>query len=121
MLYISKFLLDINGIDFKDRIKPANNFAKQVLIEDERSRIKKMQRKPPEKDSGVLGKHVSALCWGGNGGVTTFNKRDLHIYDIVEGINRTHKTFNFNHIMTGIYSGNLKSDKLNMEEVSWMR
>lgn len=119
--YISKFLLAINGIDFKDRIKPANKFAKQVLIEDERSKLKKLKRKQSEKNSGVLGNHVSALCWGGNGGVTVFNKRDLHIYDIVDGINRTHKTFNFNHIMTGIYSGNINHDKLNMDEVSWMR
>lgn len=117
---IAKFLRSISGVSFKDRINPANKFAKQTLIEDERARLKKLQRNPPENKSGVLGSQVSALCWGGNGGITVFNKRDLHIYDIIDGIKRTQKVFNFNHVMSGVYFGNVQYEKLNMNEVSWM-
>jgi hypothetical protein len=117
---ISEFIKEMNGIHFEDRINPDDDFAKQILIEDERKRIKKLEKKKPdEKHGGRLGNLLSAITWASNGGITPFNRNKLHMYDLVEGISRTDKLLNFNHTMTGLYSGCIDKKDINMQKISW--
>ena len=68
---------------------------------------------------GVLGKYLSSLTWGGNGGITPFNRNQLHIFDVVDGFKRTNKTIDYKNIMTGIYSGCVNAKSINFNEVHW--
>jgi hypothetical protein len=119
--YISEFIKLINGISKHDRINPDDEFAKQILIEDERSRLKKIAKKSPEdrENTDRLGNLISSLTWGGNGGITPFNRNKLHMYDLVDGISRTDKLLNFNHTITGLYSGCVDKKNIDMYKISW--
>lgn len=118
--YISEFIKQINGIYEGERINPEDDFAKQILIEDERERLKKIAKKPPEeKENNRLGNLLSAITWASNGGITPFNRNNLHIYDLVDGVQRTDKLLNYNHTITGVYSGCVDKDKIDMQKLSW--
>lgn len=118
--YVSEFVKQINGITEGQRINPEDGFAKQILIEDERARLKKLAKNPTENaDNDRLGNMLSAITWGGNGGITPFNRNNLHMYDLIDGIRGTDKVFNYNHTMTGLYSGCVDKDKIDMQKVSW--
>lgn len=118
--YVSEFIKQINGIYEGERINPEDDFAKQILIEDERERLKKLAKNPPdEKENNRLGNLLSAITWASNGGVTPFNRNKLHMYDLVDGIYRTDKLLNYNHTITGVYSGCVDKDKIDMQKLSW--
>lgn len=117
---ISYFIKEMNGINDTERINPEDEFAKQILIEDERIRLKKLAKKQTEEsDNNRFGNLLSALTWGSYGGITPFNRNQLHMYDLVEGINRTNKLLNYKHTMTGLYSGCVDKDKIDMQKISW--
>lgn len=115
---LSEFIKKINGIQEIEKINPEDAFAKQILIEDERSRLKKIAKQKHE-ESNRLGNLLSSVTWGTNGGITPFNRNKLHMYDLVDGVFRTDKLLNFNHTMTGLYSGCVDKDKLDMQKISW--
>lgn len=118
--YVSEFLKLTNGIVDGERINPEDDFGKQILIEDKRSELKKQQKKQQEeKENDRLGNLLSAITWSSNGSITPFNRNKLHMYDLVDGISRTDKLLTFNHIMTGIYSGCVDKDKIDMQKLSW--
>ena len=118
--YVSEFIKQINGIYEGERINPEDDFAKQILIQDERERLKKLAKKPPdEKENNRLGNLLSAITWASNGGITPFNRNELHMYDLVDGIYRTDKLLNYNHTITGVYSGCVDKDKIDMQKLSW--
>ena len=126
---IHSFIKAINGIEIpKDRIYPENNAVKQMLIDDMREEQEQKERMrklgmpiADEEDDGkgVLGKYLSSLTWGGNGGITPFNRNQLHIFDVVDGFKRTNKTIDYKNIMTGIYSGCVNAKSINFNEVHW--
>lgn len=118
--HIAEFIKQINGIYEGDRINPEDDFAKQILIEDEREKIKKRERKKEEPIiNNRFGNLLSAITWGSNGAITPFNRSELHIYDLVDGMSRTDKLLNYNHTMTGLYSGCVDKDKLDFQKISW--
>lgn len=119
--YISEFIKSINGIiEDTSRINPDDEFAKKILIEDERTKLKKQKKDLDNKEeNNRLGNLLSAITWGTAGGITPFNRSQLHMYDLVDGVSRTDKLLNFNHTMTGIYSGCVDKDKINMQKINW--
>ena len=121
--YVSEFIRKINGIPDTDKIYPEDEWAKQILIEDERDRIKKQAKKrekgEEETNKNRLGNLLSSITWSCNGGVTPFNRNQLHMYDLVDGINRTDKLLNYKNTMTGLYSGCVDKKKLNFNELHW--
>lgn len=121
--YISEFIRKINGIPDTDKIYPEDEWAKQILIEDERDRIKKQAKKrekgEEETNKDRLGNLLSSITWSCNGGVTPFNRNQLHMYDLVDGISRTDKLLNYKNTMTGLYSGCVDKKKLNFNELHW--
>jgi hypothetical protein len=119
--YIFDFIKSMNGIPEIDKIYPEDEWAKQILIEDERERLKKQAKKADEDNSNKdrLGNLISAVTWACNGGVTPFNRNQLHMYDLIDGLHRTNKLLNYNHTTTGIYSGCVDQKKINLKELHW--
>jgi len=121
--YIAEFIKKMNGIPDGERINPENEMYKQILIEDKRDEMKRKMRQKKENDEDDnkdrLGKLLSALTWGGNGNVTPFNRKQLHLYDLVEGINRTDKKLNFQNTMNGYYSGCIEKKDIDFNKIHW--
>lgn len=118
--YVHQFIVEINGIPKTDKINPSDNEAKMILIEDERDRQKKESKKKKESTTqNRLGDLLSSVTWGSNGCVTPFNRLDLHMYDLIDGINRTDKMLAFKNTMTGYYSGCIDKKNINFEKLHW--
>lgn len=119
--YIHQFVKMMNGIQDGIRINPADEFAKKILIEDEREKIKKlMNRKNDDKtDNNRFGNLISSITWGCTGGITPFNRDSLHIYDLMEAIERTDKVLRYKYTMSAINSGFVDTKKIDFEELCW--
>ena len=122
--YITEFIRKINGIQDSEKIYPEDEWAKQILIEDERERIKKQAKKrelngDEETNKNRLGNLISSITWSCNGGITPFNRNQLHMYDLVDGINRTDKLLSYKNTMTGLYAGCIEKKNINFNELHW--
>lgn len=121
--YITEFIRKINGIPEGERINPEDEWAKQILIEDEREKLKKQSKKREKGEEEInkdrLGNLLSSLTWSCNGGITPFNRNQLHMYDLIDGINRTDKLLHYQNTMTGYYSGCIEKKNINFNEVHW--
>lgn len=121
--YIYDFVKGVNGIPDIEKIYPEDEWAKQILIEDERERLKKLAKKKKNEEESSnkdrLGNLLSSITWASNGGVTPFNRNQLHMYDLVDGLDRTNKLLNYKNTMTGLYSGCLDKKKINFKETHW--
>lgn len=119
--YIFEFVKKINGIPEEDKIYPEDECAKQILIDDERERLKKQSKKQEKEEvnNNRLGNLLSSITWSCNGGITPFNRNQLHMYDLVDGIHRTDKLLNYNNTMVGLYSGCIDKKKINFKELHW--
>ena len=120
--YISEFIRKINGIPETDKINPEDDWAKQILIEDERERLKKQAKKKQKDDDSNknrLGNLISSITWACNGGITPFNRNQLHMYDLIDGTNRTDKLLHYQNTMNGYYSGCIEKKNINFNEVHW--
>lgn len=122
--YITEFVRKINGISETEKIYPEEEWAKQILIEDERDRLKRLKKKhergeDEDKNTDRLGNLISSVTWSCNGGITPFNRNKLHVYDLIDGIHRTDKRLHYNNTMIGLYSGCLDKKKINFNELHW--
>lgn len=120
-MYISEFIKKVNGIPDVDKINPEDGFAKQILIEDEREKLKKSKSKDDEdeNDESRLSSLLSSITWSSNGAINPFNRRQLHVYDLVDGVNRTDKLLNFKNTMTGLYSGTIDKKGIDFQKIHW--
>ena len=118
-----EFIKKINGIPDSEKIYPEDEWAKQILIEDEREKIKKQAKKREkngeETNKDRLGNLISSLTWSCNGGITPFNRNQLHMYDLIDGINRTDKLLHYQNTMNGYYSGCIEKKHINFNELHW--
>ena len=72
-----------------------------------------------ETNKNRLGNLLSSITWSCNGGVTPFNRNQLHMYDLIDGINRTDKLLHYKNTMTGYYSGCIEKKSINFNELHW--
>lgn len=122
--YIYEWVKAINKIDYSNRIKPADENARRILIEDMRDEIKKAQKRKKKKsddDSDYFGNIMSADCFCGNGSITPFNINDCKIYWLNESMSITSKKSNADHILDGIYHGTISSKDINKKELDWTK
>lgn len=121
--FVTEFVRKINGIPDSEKIYPEDEWAKQILLEDEREKIKKQAKKRENNEEEInknrLGNLISSLTWSCNGGITPFNRNQLHMYDLIDGINRTDKLLNYKNTMTGFYSGCIEKKNINFNELHW--
>lgn len=122
--YIYEWVKSINKIDYSNRIKPADENARRILIEDMRDEIKKAKKRKKKKsddDSDYFGNIMSADCFCGNGSITPFNINDCKIYWLNESLSISNKKSNADHLLDGIYHGTISSKDINKKELDWTR
>lgn len=121
--FVTEFIRKVNGIPDSEKIYPEDEWAKQILIEDEREKLKKQAKKKEkneeETNKNRLGNLISSVTWSCNGGITPFNRNQLHMYDLIDGINRTDKLLGYKNTMVGLYSGCVDKKKINFNELHW--
>ncbi len=121
--YVIEFVKKVNGIPDIERINPEDEWAKQILIDDEREKLKRQAKKREQGEDRAnnnrLGNLISSVTWSCNGGVTPFNRNQLHMYDLIDGIGRTDKILNYKNTLTGLYSGCVDKKKIDFSELHW--
>lgn len=120
---IYEWVKSINNIDYSNRIHPADENARRVLIEDMRDEIKKFQKRKKKKDDNFdyFGNIMSAISFCGNGSITPFNINDCKIYWLNESLSISNRKSNVDHILDGIYHGTISSKNINKKELDWMK
>ena len=123
--YIEEFIKRINGMPEIDKIYPEDNMAKQILLEDERTKLKKKENKEQDENEheniSRLGDLLSNITWVSNGSITPFNRTELHVYDLIDAFYKTDKYLNYQNTMTGLYSGCIDKKSINMNEIHWSK
>lgn len=121
--YIYEWVKSINNIDYSNRIKPADENARRILIEDMRDEIKKAKKRKKKKNdenSDYLGNIMSAVCFCGNSAITPFNINDCKIYWLNEALAISNRKSHSDHILDGIYHGTISSNDVNKKELDWI-
>lgn len=123
--YIYEWIKSINRIDYSNRIKPADENARRILIEDMRDEIKKAKRrkhkKKDDEDLDYLGSLMSAACFCGNSAITPFNVNDCKIYWLNESLSISGKKEHANHLLDGLYHGTISKKDINEKELDWVK
>lgn len=120
--YLYEWLKIINKIDYSDRIKPADENARRILIEDTRDEIKKLKRRKIKGvDVEYIGSLMSAVSFGGNGSITPFNIKDCKLYWLFESHGVESKKSRASHILDGLYHGTISKKDINMKELDWTK
>lgn len=119
---IYEWLITTNKIDNSKKIKPADENARLILIEDARAEIKKAKRRKKKKDEKqeVFGNLMSGVCFGGNGGASPFNIMNYKIYWLLEHQSTMARQQHSNNLFRGIYGGTISSKDIKKEELDWM-
>lgn len=121
--YIYEWVRSLHKIDDSGRIKPADESARRILIEDMRDELKKSGRRKTKQtdDSDYFGSLMSAVSFCGNGSITPFHLRDCKIYWLNEALAISSRKNNADHILDGIYHGTLSSKDINKKEIDWIK
>lgn len=119
-LLAAEFIKLMNCVTDGDRIKPATPFAKQVLIEDARTELKKRMRKSQEEDRPEqIGDAMSAVFACGAGAITPTNHSQTHIYTLLSAANAIRKQMVVQALLNGIHVGMVKTDKITDKDLRW--
>ena len=121
--YIYEWVKLINKIDFSNQIKPADENARRILIQDMRDELKKAKRrnKQHKVNANYLGDIMSAISFCGNGSITPFNIYDCKIYWLNECLSISNKKNHADHILDGIYHGAISSKNINKNDINWIQ
>lgn len=121
--YLYEWVKSINIIDYSDRIKPADENARRVLIDDMRDEIKKRKRrkKKSDDDSDSFGNMMSAVNFCGNGSITPFNINDCKMYWLNKSLSINNKKNYADHILDGMYHGTISSKDINKKDLDWIK
>lgn len=120
--YLCDWVTQINKIDYSGRIKPADENARKILIEDTRDELKKRKKKLTKESpdtQNYIGNLLSAVSFGGNGSINPFNIKNCKIYWILEAFSIDSKKSNASHILDGLYHGTLSMKNINQKELNW--
>lgn len=122
--YIYEWLKAVHKIDDSGRIRPADENARRILIEDTRAEIKKAKRRKKKADDtepDYIGSLISAVCFGGNGAITPFNIKDCKMFWLFEAYSIDNKKSHANHILDSLYHGVMSKKDINMKEIDWTK
>ncbi|MGP1411682.1 MAG: hypothetical protein ACTTKD_07595 [Peptoanaerobacter stomatis] len=114
------FLKAINKLDFKDRIIPADDNVKLMLIEDMRDEqeIKKRLKKD-DTNIEIINNMKIAVCTV-IGSVGFYNVDKLHIYQLYSHFAMFNSFTKFNNMLGGIYGGMVSSDAFSQKDWDWV-
>lgn len=121
--YLCEWVKAVNKIDDSRRIKPADENARRILIEDMRDEIKKAKRRQTKNadNSDYFGNILSAVCFCGNGTINPFRLKDCKIYWINEALSISNKKSGADHLLDGIYHGAISAKDVNKKELDWLQ
>lgn len=120
---LHEWVKSINKIDYSNRIKPADESARRVLIEDMRDEIKKARKRKKKSNdgSGYFGMAMSAVSFCGNGAITPYNIGECKLYWLNEAISISTKKDHSGHILDGIYHGTINPKDIDKKEIDWLK
>ena len=116
-LQIREFLFDIINFKNKKEEKFANNITKEMYIENLIEEKEFDNEKDKTERSPFLGLITTVVL---ELGYRYEEVLDLYIYQFYSLVNKIVKRQEYNNVMTGIYSGNVDSKKINMADYSWL-
>lgn len=103
-----EFLKAINRLDFKDRINPANESVKKMLIEDMRdeAEMKKIKKQQGQEDEVVeiLNNMKIAVCTT-IGSIGFYNVDQMQVYQLYSHFMMLNSFTKFNNMLGGVYGG----------------
>lgn len=114
--YIKKLIRIGNYIeDKKEEYDFANDKVRSFW---EKKKQKKRELAAKVKKEEVINLHsiISAVGWKAN---SFFNVLNLTIYTLYDAYYRLGLIDNYNHTMTGIYTGNVDGSKIKLPEINW--
>ena len=112
---IIEYICLLHNIE-KKKISAGNAHTKRYLIDKEK---RKRRRNKQNKFESILTNEISALV---NSEGFKYNYETvwgLPIYCFIDSLNRINKISNYKALMTGAYSGNVDTKKINFSEVHW--
>jgi len=115
---ISYFLRRINFQNEKSEFAPANEAARELVLEQKRKEAKKRQRRTQIKDS-QLSTLISFLTWNNTSGMKSDDIFKLHIYGFHDGVRRLVKTSEYRNIMLGYYTGNISHKEIDFNKIDY--
>lgn len=110
---ISSFIRAINLISDKNEFNPGDETAKKMLIKQKRKELDRIKGKEQSFKS-ILGNQVSSVL------LHKSNVFDMPIYELNNMIFRLRKRDNYTNLMFGIYTGNIDTKDIDMEDIDWM-
>lgn len=119
--YLYEWVRAVNQVSDSGKIRPADECARQILIEDTRRELRKKQKEHDDEPINRIGNLMSAVSFGGNGVVTPFNLPSCKLYWLFEAFHIENNKSNASHILDGLYHGTLNSKDVNKEELDWTR
>jgi hypothetical protein len=99
----------------EDEFNPSNSKAKEFMDKILGDRAKR----PPKKPITNLPSIVSGLSWKSNLNILEIG--NLTIYQVYDGYYRMENIDHYNGILTGIYTGNIDSSKIKLQESAWTK
>ena len=116
---IAEFIRGINFISDKREFNLENDMALEFVMEEERATRNRRKNMPKKPFESVLANTISFFCWNNLSGYNIENVWNLKVYQFYNGLHRIHKTDNYKNTMLGVYTGNVDSSKIQMDEINW--
>lgn len=107
----------------KDRRKPGNEEAREYLLDRERKRLKRLERKRSQLDysHSEFEKLVVALVNHDNFKYDYESVKHLSIYNFYQSFQQIQTKINFDNTMRGVYAGTIDTSKLQDKScLSWI-
>ena len=117
---IYKFIFAINKLDKSDRINPATEHDKKMLIAMTRDEQKtRVREKDKDKNIDYLGNAVNALCSGATG-VDYITARKYNVYQVLSSYKTSINRIHCDHLLNGVYFGTVDVNKVNKKDLNWI-
>lgn len=114
---IANTLRKIHHIE-KDNRKPANDEAKEYMIE--RARVKLNRRRRKGKEVSQLEQLIVAMVNTEQFKYDFEGIRELSIYQFNESVQQVISKVNYDNRMIGVYTGNIDYKELSQDETNWL-
>lgn len=115
------FIRAMHNIKPKVEKKVANKVTKELLIQEDRDRIKYAKLKNNTENQSVLLPLVSGLCNSSGFKYKPNELKDITIYQFMDSVQRIQLIKSADALLKGCYSGMMDTKKLNKNELNWLR
>lgn len=106
----------------KNTRKPGNEEAREYMLYKERKRMKRLERKRQrgEEETSQLEQLIVALVNREEFKYDYETVKNLTVYQFYRSFHQIVHKVNYDNLMTGCYSGNIDTTKINKSELSWL-